>query len=647
MFALGLVLLLFATPMQAADDDLPPSAIVHSGDEVPEGGAPLKPEPPEVLQQQLPFKQFAAYEPALKALDDDPLLARKISVWETHIPLRRLLAQVSRNKDIVLRVTGDDAAELRLQVALKNRPLSVLMRSIARLLPGTWTKEKDRKTYTLSQTGAAEKYRRDWWSVWQQEYERTRKEQQQQTLNFLRADPNKIGDYNPRTITNDPTPLIEEHRLRRALHLLSPELQERLAGQNTDYMFYSGSFGGEKVEGALVLPWKSLPGECRDALDKQFGRWRVENAPEGEERLSVRLQNIGSMISVQLNAPSGNSTQGNVDVRTFQNIPTLRIKHGRLKFFFRSLKDKTPPAWRTLDKFAAASVWKTPEVKKPYPQWFQQFQRQFYRESLPEVLNRLHETTGAEFVVECPTVPYNMSRNGAKITTTVPPMTAKMPTDIDQILPVLADKEDKSWRKSEEGIFLMRGNRWYRQDAAIVPETKLLAWRKTLAAQKVKVGEVAAPQSPEEIRQMMDLDSEIVTALSVWQIAEGLKLVSVLLPPDPEDPKAPPRWTHPFAQMSLRLLRSRHTLHWYAGLNPNLRDLLLQGRLPASALTSAHQSQLAFIFPDVLLADPDRPIFLGVQAIPKPISIGFTGDRPLEGGYDNRTGIELVLRQPE
>lgn len=659
MFAFGLALMLFAAPPK--NSTVPPRK--HSQDQPPpgllvpdreDGNVLPPPKPREILPQQKPFQQLAAYEPELKTLlSADPLLARPITIKQTYISIRRVL-ELASDSQTTLRVTGD-AADLRLQLALKNRPISALMRSLAQMLPGTWTREPDGKTYTLHQTAAAEKYQRDWWSVWQQEYDRVHKAEKQQILNFLRADPSKVNDYNTPQIA--PAALfMEGYTLRRFLHGLPADIQERLAGQNTDFYFYSG-YGGEKVEGAITLPWKNLSADSRELLKKRFAQWRLQRTLDAPDKAAeddlfvVRLQNLGRFINVQLISPnSDDAAGGSVDVQTYLNIPNLPLTHGRLHYFFPSLKNLTPPTWRTLDQFAAATVWETPEVKKPYPLWYQQYRRQIlFREPIPDILNRLHESQGVEFIVECSSVPYERKiKKGIKIQTNVPPMTEKIPTDIAQILPIFAEEHDESWRKSDEGIYLVRGNRWYRQDAAIVPEAQLLEWQKAFAVQNIKLGAVIAPESAEEIRRMLDLDAEVVQTLSVWQIAAGLRWVSVPAPPDASDPDAPPCWLHPLSMYYARLLRTRYTLKWYAGLTAEQREWLVQGRLPVSTMTPAQKSQLEFVLPDVALADPNRPQFVGVKAIPTPTKgFGMPGGGSVEGGWDNRTGIELILCQPD
>ena len=223
----------------------------------------------------------------------------------------------------------------------------------------------------------------------------------------------------------------------------------------------------------------------------------------------------------------------------------------------------------------------------------------------------------------------------------------KIPENFETVLPVVAASSDLGWRKSEEGIYLVRSNRWYGNDAAIVPEAKLMEWRKRLEANKVRRGETYALQTVTEVRQMLDLDSEIVNTLSKWQIAQGLLAFFERVPADPAFPDDEDRWIRPFADWGGRIMRRYHTLMWYSNLSDPFKTLLVEGRLPVSALNAVQRDGLDFLLPDIALADPDRPLFLGIR----PIMDAKRSHRTLvgreEGGYDNRGGVELYLISAE
>ena len=356
MFALSLALCLLSAPRQSPPDD--PGIILSSGDDVFEGVS--KPEPLEPFTQQQPFAQLAAYEPALKLLDADPLLARKISLTETYIPLRQLLTKAS-DKAAVLRVNGE-LAELRMQVSLKNRPLSVLMRSLARMLPGTWKKEEDGKTYTLTQTATAQKYQREWWGLWEAENLRVRKALQAYAVNFLKADPNKVSEYNRPVITNDASHILEGRVGRKVLQTLPESVQQRIANQFLDTNGYGIYSSSDEVEGAITLPYKDLPNECKDAVDKKFGQWLGDNKIDPSQTV-LRLQISGDTIDGRLIAGNTGPTNFLVSVTRPDLVFTLRPQHFRLKPLFSAFGKKTPPLWYDLDKFAAAKIWKTPKSK--------------------------------------------------------------------------------------------------------------------------------------------------------------------------------------------------------------------------------------------------------------------------------------------
>jgi len=234
----------------------------------------------------------------------------------------------------------------------------------------------------------------------------------------------------------------------------------------------------------------------------------------------------------------------------------------------------------------------------------------------------------------------------------MPPEQRKLPvkrplaTEMDE----MAAKRDVSWKRDEDGITLIRNNRWYRDDSLEVPQPLLRRWfARLLQARRQQAAAQAAvpvvPQSPEEqaavIKQTWDWTAEVFSTLTPWQILNGLPMFQPeekdlapqndataaklferlkpqqpqgIAPPDHDDfvdmTRMPPFWSAVNAQK-----RYPHTIHLYGSLDDTGRTALLEGRLPVSALTPgqlAEGTSLLPLLPQALQAFPPNSVLLGL-----------------------------------
>ena len=109
------------------------------------------------------------------------------------------------------------------------------------------------------------------------------------------------------------------------------------------------------------------------------------------------------------------------------------------------------------------------------------------------------------------------------------PVKRPLATEMDE----MAAKRDVSWKKDEDGITLIRNNRWYRDDNLEVPQPLLRRWfNALLQARRQETAAQAAvpvvPQSPQEraaaLKQNCDWAVEVYSTLTPWQIRNGLGL---------------------------------------------------------------------------------------------------------------------------
>ena len=218
----------------------------------------------------------------------------------------------------------------------------------------------------------------------------------------------------------------------------------------------------------------------------------------------------------------------------------------------------------------------------------------------------------------------------------------------------------------EDGVYLVRNNRWYRDDGLEAPQPLLRRWfglllqaRRQAAAQAEKLQAAApsvpqpfpqaappvTPQSPEErtatMKQTWDWAAEVFGALTPWQVYNGLALFQPE-ERDLADPKrrlgkarqgaeglsprpASGRAALGSSRLTLRSRRSaarsppskgcRIRCSCTPSLDDARRTALLEGRLPASALSPSQLAQavsLQPLLPQALQNLPAASVFLGL-----------------------------------
>ncbi len=228
----------------------------------------------------------------------------------------------------------------------------------------------------------------------------------------------------------------------------------------------------------------------------------------------------------------------------------------------------------------------------------------------------------------------------------------------------MAARRDVSWTKDADGITLVRNNRWYRDDGLEVPQPLLRRWfgallqtrreqaaRQQAAAQATQGAAQTPPQavlqSPVErtaaMKQNWDWVAEVFSTLTPWQIRNGLslfqpeekdlapqndataaklyeKLKHYVPPPGGIAPpgydaytdvtRRPPFWG------AVNVVKGfPHTAQLYGSLDNAGRTALLEGRLPASALSAAQLTQavsLQPLLPQAMQNVPPDSVFLGL-----------------------------------
>src|SRR5207245_775632 len=99
--------------------------------------------------------------------------------------------------------------------------------------------------------------------------------------------------------------------------------------------------------------------------------------------------------------------------------------------------------------------------------------------------------------------------------------TRQLTSPLEEELNRLASDQDSSWKKRADNLYLIRHNRWYRQDALEVPAPLLQKWVSHLPGAPVKPAD--KERSPNELlRSQVEWEAEVAATLTPWQIIWGL-----------------------------------------------------------------------------------------------------------------------------
>lgn len=579
-----------------------------------------------------------------QSLSEDAGLNRPISLEELGVPLSELLQGVSGSaSEGGPRLTcGSSCADLKLQIRLKQRPLRALMKALAEMLPGTW--HHDGKNYRLEMDSKAVGRRDRWWQLFLGERERALEAQRALVLARMRSQP-------PVSTTFDSSEIKNQSRNDQKLFRdLPASLQEQIASQMDDTSFYETGLisyqGDPDTPGTVVVRLTDMPTELQQSVKEEGLRYRssVDNVADINNAF-VTFCNGGIAVQANLVFPDNtiHSTMvASLVVNPFDPSspnpfgPVLTPNHDQLPGTVRRLGKDTPWQWKALAEYQESRAWPNdpPSRKRPY--------------SIPpprraEVLEWLGDKANLEFVADY------YSRQGQPFYTR--PQQRPLSGSLKQELDWRAAEQDMSWKRRDDGVYLFRDNRWYRDDRLEVPASLLrrwFAWHDALLESLVAAGRgiqtaplvpvrrpVADPNpsafdpfhlSPERSRAIADWQAEVVTELTPWQIMNGLQWA---VPETPARPgEAPPRKSNTLTQAPLLprpgppfefdgeiIMKGYKPLLFYAGLDGVSRSALCEGRLSYAALNPLQQAQAVYLKPSLRILAESRletPLLLGL-----------------------------------
>ncbi len=557
----------------------------------------------------------------MDTLTQDARLNRLVTFEKIGTPLGELLRSLN-NKELTLSVNRTCDGQ-KLQVRLKQRSLRTLMQALAELMPGEWTAKEDGSGYLFRMTNQAVTRRQRWWELFLSEREKALAAQRAWVLQNLRGERPAVQEF-------DISP--EQHAQRQAgqefFKLLSPDLQERLANQMDETTFYRNSFGTSNTESALVLPMSDLPPAAREAARKYLLKMPNLPADFNPDAAMARLTNGGINVMAGFTLPDGRDTgtafDGNLP-GVSAAMPLLTPDQSRLPGIVQRLGKEAPEGWKQLAAYQQSKVWRnTPPDKVTLRE------RQRRR---TETLQWLGNTANVEYVADY------YSRSGSGMTSAEKADTPKRTPQAE--FDALAAALDVSW-KQVDSVYLVRDNRWYRNDWLEVPASTLRRWQPFLALRPEKHAPSDATRAltQQRLRKLCDWQADVVNALSPWQIGWGLKYAQIELSGETTEafvkrqPKKQ-RLTHedgtateytlpwedyPFWEPVEALLNHYKLAQFYAALDTGARTALLQDGLDFASLPADAQAQALYLIPNLRIwgsQHPGRPVRLRLrQSLP-------------------------------
>ena len=625
--------------------------------------------PPPALGISLIFNPREALDQK-QTLDADSRLDRLISLDVISVPLGEVLQKESLDKSTetmedghqFLLTAAPDCADLKLQIRLNNRSLRTLMTALAQMLPKKGTRTPH--GYQLAMTKEAAAARAEWWRLFLGEREKALAVQRRAVLTAMqtKAHRRQIGDPDPEQsdrVAEEDT--ADQHDF---FHSLPPTLKEQIASNMDNSSFYDvgNMMFGNTGEQAGTIGWLSRMSPQTQEKFKvamQNNVNRLAQAPlayqgyatQAQKALTTLdtsqiyflFQNGGfTVLATPFNGPPSVSTILVLNVPMTTNTPPLALNHDPLTRLVEKIGASAPNEWKRLAAYQRGRVW--PNI---LPNLIPEDHSTYH-----PAISRAAQTDWLEEQGHMEYVSDYYSHGGYSMPAEQKKLPVKRPLAAE--LDEMAVKRDVSWTKDADGIYLVRNNRWYRDDDLEVPEPLLRRWfavllqvRRQEAARHQEAAPQTTAQSPEDrmaaLRQTWDWAAEVYSTLTPWQMKNGLalfqpeekdqaaqndataaKLYEKLKHYVPQPGEIAPVGYNAFSDATRRppfygavtmLKGFPHTAQLYGSLDDAGRTALLEGPLPASALNTPQRTQAVSLqpfLPQAMQRFPTDSVFLGL-----------------------------------
>ena len=601
-------------------------------------------------------------------LAQDSRLDRPISLDVISVPLDEVLKTESLDKSTetmedghrFLLTAAPDCADLKLQARLNNRPLRTLMTALAEMVPGVWTRTPH--GYQLAMTKQAVNARSEWWRLFLGEREKALALQRQAVLAAMQTTAYRRKASDPDPEQSDLAVEMDVANQHDFFHSLPEPLKEQIAANIDESGFYGmdGMGFGNEGERSGVVGWLSQMSPQTQELFKaalQSDANRLVHLPPALQKYAIQaqkdvaaldtskiyfwFQNGGfGVMATPVNAPPSVGSALDMTVPMTASAPLLMLNQTPLADAVEKMGIAAPDEWKRLAAYQRGRVW--PNTLPKLPPEDNSIERPMV--SRAGQMDWLGEQGHMEYVCDYYSHGgYSMPDDQKKLPVKRPPA-----TELDE----MAVKRDVSWTKDANGTYLVRNNRWYRDDDLEVPEPLLRRWFGALLQvrrQEASRQQEAAPQAqlPKDrmaaLRQTWDWAAEVYSTLTPWQMRNGLALFQ----PEEKDQAALNDATEaklydklkhyvpqpgetvavgynafseatrrpPFYGAVTMLKGFPHTAQFYGSLDDTGRTALLEGRLPVSALSTPQFAQaisLQPFLPQAMQSFPVNSVFLGL-----------------------------------
>ena len=518
--------------------------------------------------------------------------------------------------------------------------------------------------------------RAEWWKLFLSEREKALALQREAVLAAMQTKAR-------RRQADDPEPEPSDHAVEEEVaneqdffYSLPQALKEQTAANMEETGFYGmdGMGFGNDGEQFGTIGWLSqMPPQTQElfkaALQSDVNR--LAQAPPALQKYAVQAQRDVSavdtsriyflfqnggfgVLATPINGPPSVGSALQLRVPMTKTAPLLTLNQVPLADAVQKMGSDAPDEWKRLAAYQQSRVW--PNTLPKLPPEDDSVERP--QVSRAGQIDWLGERGHMEYVSDY----YSHGGYSMPAEQKKQPVKRPLATELDE----MAAKRDVSWRKDGDGVYLVRNNRWYRDDGLEVPQPLLRHWfaallqtrRQEIARQQEAVqaapqattlttAPLPPPQSPEErtaaLKQTWDWVAEVYGTLTPWQIRNGLalfqpeekdqtalndataaKLFARLKHYVPQPGEIVPvgydafsdaTRTPPFYGAVVMLKGFPHTAQLYGSLDDTERTALLDGRLPASALSPSQLTQAVSLqpfLPHAMQTFPTDAIRLGL-----------------------------------
>lgn len=530
----------------------------------------------------------------------DSRLQHTITLKETGISLSQLLKSLTR-KELQLQ-NAQNISQMKLQICLKSRPVKQLMQSLAELLPGEWKPLTDNTGYKLEMKPNAVIRRERWWKYYQEEWDRARDHlksalQKEMHRSLLGFDP-----FTKREESSDANIGQQIQDTQQFFRELSPDLQEKIAAAMSDFTLHTGYYTTGVNEGAVAVRFEELSSAAREILVREQSPAVTKGLPA---QSSVYFHNYGFGVGVSVHLPDG-SYYDSLHRLRLEGMPDecspLPLNHvGLVEIVKRKGRD-APFNWQMLAEYQKKRVWDNKKVVLD--------QYHFPAIRRADTLEWLARKSDVEFVADYHTQPCRLMSNEER--------NSPVKRPLDEELNRMAMTTDSSWKSNEQKIYLVRNNRWYRDDYLEVPGDLTRKWLGQIRTQAA-MNKAGSAISQERIKARIEWEADVVSNLHPWQAAYGLAYLCIREgeAESPAASKIPFRTgveatlaqsgTFPFRAFAENVLKGWRTARFYASLTAEQKQQLWADQLMLSSLSLEQQKTVLSLAPEVgLLRDKEN-----------------------------------------